>query len=112
MRHARTDYNRRVQDSENLIPRAEPVFLLRAQDSLAADTVDFWADALEAHGGDEDTIDAVRQHANLMRKWSPQKLPTTPQILLTTNLIDEEDGRFMVDLGPPDCEEDPLEGTE
>lgn len=112
MKHARTDYNRRIQDSENLIPRGEPVFLLRAQDSLAADTVDFWADRLESNGGDEDTIDAVRQHVKLMRQWLPQKLPTTPKLVLTTNLIDEEDGRFMVDLGPLDYGEDPLEGAE
>ncbi len=111
MRHARTDYNRRIQDSESLIPSGEPVFLLRAQDSLAADTVDFWADGLESNGGDEDTIDAVRQHAKLMRQWSPQKLPTTPRNELATD-HDEEDGRFMVDLGPPDSDEDPLEGVE
>jgi hypothetical protein len=35
MRHARPDYNR-IQDPAGLIPDDEPVFLLRAQDALAA----------------------------------------------------------------------------
>jgi hypothetical protein len=32
MFHARQDYNSRIQDSANIIPADEPVFLLRGQD--------------------------------------------------------------------------------
>ncbi|KKL64489.1 hypothetical protein LCGC14_2164550 [marine sediment metagenome] len=32
MLYARKDYNKQIQDSENIIPDDEPVFLLRAQD--------------------------------------------------------------------------------
>lgn len=39
MLHARKDYNERIQDSANLIPRDEPVFLLRAQDLNALATL-------------------------------------------------------------------------
>jgi len=42
MKHARADYNQRVQDSANIIPQDEPVFLLRAKDPVAAETVRFW----------------------------------------------------------------------
>lgn len=39
MLHDRKDYNRRIQDSENIIPEDEPVFLLRAQDVNALQTL-------------------------------------------------------------------------
>lgn len=46
MKHARSDYNR-IQDSLAVehggIPEDEPVFLLRAQDRLAARVVRIWA---------------------------------------------------------------------
>ncbi len=82
MKHPRTDYDRRIQDNANLIPPDEPVFLLRAQDILAADAVDFWADALESNGGDLDTVEAVRDWAQRMREWNPKKMPDTPHNLL------------------------------
>ena len=42
MIHARNDYQTRIQDSENKIPADEPVFLLRAQDQVAAATLRHW----------------------------------------------------------------------
>lgn len=48
MLHARPDYQTRIQDSENKIPAEEAVFLLRAQDSLAADTVRYWVKRAKA----------------------------------------------------------------
>ena len=106
MKHARSDYNERIQDLHRKIPEDEPVFLLRAQDRLAADTVDFWADALESNGGPEDIVAAAREHANKMRDWSPRKLPDAPPETLY-------DSDFMVDLGPPDLDdEDPLAEAE
>lgn len=41
MIHARNDYQR-IQDPQSKIPADEPVFLLRAQDSTAAEVVRFW----------------------------------------------------------------------
>lgn len=41
MIHARNDYQR-IQDPNNTIPADEPVFLLRAQDQTAAETVRHW----------------------------------------------------------------------
>ena len=52
MFHARKDYNR-IQDPENKIPEDEPVFLLRAQDIVAAEVVRYWAYLHTARGGDE-----------------------------------------------------------
>lgn len=92
MKHPRTDYDRRIQDSANLIPSDEPVFLLRAQDMLAADAVDFWADALESNDGDPDTVEAVRDWAQRMRAWNPKKMPDTPHELL-------HDDASLVDFG-------------
>jgi len=42
MLHARKDYNERVQDNANIIPRKEPVFLLRAQDFLMLRTLEIY----------------------------------------------------------------------
>lgn len=78
MKHPRNDYNERIQDAQRRIPNDEPVFLLRAQDELAADTVDFWADAAESHGVDPEVVQRVREHADRMRRWPRHKLPDTP----------------------------------
>lgn len=37
MKHGRTDYDERIQDSAGLIPEDEPVLLIRAQDANAPD---------------------------------------------------------------------------
>jgi hypothetical protein len=67
MIHARSDYNR-IQDPEKKIADDEPVFLLRAKDEFAPDTLDFWAGAVELHG-DARLADHIRAHANAMRNW-------------------------------------------
>ena len=46
MRHAREDYNNRIVDLENKIPKDEPVFLLRGQDVLAPGLLLEWAKQL------------------------------------------------------------------
>ncbi len=77
MRHARKDYNR-IQDPENKIPDDEPVFLLRGQDPLAADTVRGYAQYCEDAGLEHmaqvcndwaDRMDEYR--TNLKRTHSP-----------------------------------------
>lgn len=42
MQHARKDYNR-IQDTENIIPEQEPVFLLRGKDVAAPYAIEAWA---------------------------------------------------------------------
>jgi hypothetical protein len=71
MKHAREDYNR-IQDPENKIGEDEPVFLLRAQDLTAPNTLEYWADANQLRGGDQTLIGMARRQANAMREWQNQ----------------------------------------
>jgi hypothetical protein len=75
MIHARDDYNR-IQDPAGKIPADEPVFLLRAQDELAARAVEFYAGlcAVEA----PDVCQKALAHAKQMRAWPTKKLPDLP----------------------------------
>lgn len=68
MKHAREDYNR-IQDPANLIPEDEPVFLLRAQDFVAPEVVEIWADKAEKAGTKPEMILMARQWAKRMRDW-------------------------------------------
>lgn len=56
------------------IPRAEPVFLLRAQDRFATQAVNHWA-WLVKHSGDERLADAAFEHAEKMDAWPIKKTP-------------------------------------
>lgn len=78
MIHARDDYNR-IQDPANKIPLLEPVFLLRAQDKLASDTVRRWADLNEQFAGDIALTQAARAQADAMDAWRVHKMPDAPQ---------------------------------
>jgi len=81
MLHARKDYQERIQDSANIIPEDEPVFLIRAQDALGPDIVDQWADWAEEEGAKEDIVEHAREHAEAMRKWQEEhgsKIPDMP----------------------------------
>lgn len=77
MRHAREDYNH-IQDPSGKIAEDEPVFLLRGKDKLAPATLEFWAAALEAAGGDYRLCVLAREQAARMRDWqefNESKLP-------------------------------------
>jgi hypothetical protein len=74
MKHARKDYNKRVQDSENKIPKDEPVFLLRAQDKVAARVVRYWAMLHKEAGGDPKMVARAKAHAKRMEAWPKKKL--------------------------------------
>ncbi len=74
MRHAHPKF-RGVQDADKRIPEDEPVFLLRAQDSLAAGLVLQWADELEGQGGSIELADTARRWAKEMELWPIKKLP-------------------------------------
>lgn len=81
MLHARKDYQGRIQDSANLIPEDEPVFLIRAQDKLAPDIVEVWATGAEEEGAAPNIVEAARGHAEAMREWQEEhgsKIPDMP----------------------------------
>lgn len=67
MLHARSDYDH-IQDSTEKIKEDEPVFLLRAQDQYAPDTVCAWCHMVEK-GGDRNLSRYVRLHAVRMQNW-------------------------------------------
>lgn len=68
MKHARADYDR-IQDPAGLIGEDEPVFLIRAQDSLAPYVVQVWASLARVNGNDADIIAAAEGHVQLMKEW-------------------------------------------
>ena len=68
MIHARNDYNR-IQDPSGKIAADEPVFLLRAQDKSAPETLRFWADENVRNGGDLEASQLAEQWADNMEKW-------------------------------------------
>lgn len=74
MLHALQKYNERVQDSANIIPENEPVFLLRAQDKVAAETLMFWIQKQERAGGDETMLQLAREHYAKFIAWPKKKL--------------------------------------
>lgn len=79
MKHSRQDYDR-IQDPENKIPAEEPVFLLRAQDENAPDTVRFWARTAERNGANTDIVEKAMVWANKMEKWQIENGSKTPDL--------------------------------
>lgn len=69
MKFGRKDYDRRIIDQDNKIPTDEPVFLLRAQDSLAPRLLLMWAMELRLRGGDPQMASNAEAHAQLMIDW-------------------------------------------
>jgi hypothetical protein len=53
----------------------EPIFVLRAQDRLAAAAVRFWADEAEKAGSSVAKIAEAREVAAAMEQWPTRKLP-------------------------------------
>ncbi len=68
MKFTRDDYNERIVDLAGKIPVDEPVFLLRAQDIHAPDTLRFYAKLLEDAGNNK-MVDELREHARKMIVW-------------------------------------------
>ena len=83
MIHARKDYDERIQDSANLIPADEPVFLLRGQDEFGAKVTAYWANLYaERYGVSDPVFLAVLAHSEKMREWEVKKRPDTPDEFL------------------------------
>ncbi len=68
MKFTREDYNRRIVDTDGRIPAEEPVFLLRAQDKYAPDTLRFYANLVK-EGGDKSMAEELFSHARQMLLW-------------------------------------------
>jgi len=57
------------------IPDDEPIFILRAQDKLAADVVREWCRRAEVAGVRSSKVATARMLADEMDKWALKKLP-------------------------------------
>ena len=77
MKFTREDYNRRIIDIEGKIPTDEPVFLLRAQDKHAPDTLRFYANLLKESGNNE-MAEELLAHARTMLIWQNSVKVTPP----------------------------------
>jgi hypothetical protein len=65
-----------------IIPDDEPVFILRSKDVAAPDTVRYWANDVEARGGDVDLCSKVRAWADEMEEYGKEhgrKTSDTPK---------------------------------
>lgn len=84
MKHARQDYQDRIVDLAGKIPEGEPVFLLRAQDPLAAEIVHEYAIRLQLRArNDADSAFAQLAHrqSDLMAAWATKKeYPDAPGV--------------------------------
>lgn len=81
MKHARKDYDR-IQDPTGLIGEDEPVFLLRAKDTVAPKAVRAWADLADAAGASQLIVLAAIAQAQRMEHWQAKngcKVPDMPE---------------------------------
>lgn len=78
MIHARDDYNERIQDKKNLIPKDEPVVLLRGQDQLAIEALEYYVKLCQRHQA-PDVAKRIDDHVKKMKAWPKKKIPDVPQ---------------------------------
>lgn len=79
MKHARQDYNR-IQDPEHKISEDEPVFLLRGQDMVAPEVVEFWAEKALAAGASANIVLLAKRQARNMREWQHSHKSKIPDL--------------------------------
>lgn len=68
-------------DVTPIIPDDEPVFLIRAQDLVGPDVVEYWANRAQQNGAERDIVRAAFQQAEEMRAWQQEhgsKVPDAP----------------------------------
>ncbi len=69
MKHGRSDYNERIQDSAKIIPADEPVFLIRGQDSVGPLALEQYALLAEILGASEEVVSGCHEQAEAMKHW-------------------------------------------
>lgn len=74
----RPDYDQAVKLS-TLSP-GEPIFVLRAGDACAADTVRAWATLAHAAGAPLEAVELALQQADRMEQWPDRKTPDGPDL--------------------------------
>lgn len=85
MKHARSDYDARIQDSAGIIPDDEPVLLIRGQDAAALAALDAWVEAAAEIGTDLAVLGAVERHRERLVRWQEEhgsKVPDAPAFAL------------------------------
>ena len=114
MRHARTDYNGRIVDTEpddaKRIGEDEPVFLLRGTDLAAPTAIRQWAQTARKLGADDFIVETARRWASHMQDWQTARQQETGKI----HVPDMPEGaEFDVgDVGPCSaCEGSRFDGT-
>lgn len=89
MLHARADYNRRIQDSDEIIPTDEPVFLLRSTDKHMAAMLERYADLVEAEEGHDPTIvENTLRHIDRVHEWQDEHPPKSPDMDPADSVMD------------------------
>ena len=81
MKHFRPDYNQRIQDSANIIPSDEPVFLMRAQDMHMPAMLLEYRDRLKMEGAslrDLKQIDEIYTATIVWQREHGHKTPDAP----------------------------------
>jgi hypothetical protein len=84
MLHIRSDYNKRIQDSENIIPANEPVMIFRAQDKHMPSILRHYALLLRLDNN-EAMAELVSLHILKVINWQEtvkHKRPDCPQLKL------------------------------
>lgn len=76
MKTGRPDYD----GGRALIPAEEPVFILRAQDRFAEDTIRYYANLVASHHGESTLTQHARQQADAVAAWPTKKDPDFPKV--------------------------------
>jgi hypothetical protein len=58
-----------AEDFNPTFPADEPLFLLRGQDQLATQTIDYYVGGAGVHGSPESHVEAAHQAAKAMGEW-------------------------------------------
>lgn len=79
MKTGRPEYDG-IIDTSGKIPEDEPVFILRAQDSLAPTLVHIWASNAKIIGADPEIVEAALKHSEAMAEWQKLHGKKTPDM--------------------------------
>ena len=94
MKHARQDYNR-IQDPLNLIPRDEPVFLLRGQDVNTVETLANYCRIAEKNGANRELLTSVQEHITAIMRWQHDTNATERRLKIPDLKSEIESAKIM-----------------